>query len=151
MRDTCLIFDVRRNRFGFEISTIWFRSSRYMTRWILWFSYGLRVHKFWRGDDDRAPHDHPFDFWTFPLRSYTEKYWDPQAECFKLRIVERFRWHYRPAEFRHIVIGRKDRKYIWTIVFTCRFKRSWGFWPTPTTFVPAKEWIENDGRPYKGG
>ena len=27
----------------------------------------LYLHIFHRGDQDRCPHDHPWDFWTFPL------------------------------------------------------------------------------------
>ena len=40
--------------------------SKYMTR--VWFGR-LRVHVFYRGDADADPHDHPWDFWTFPLTS----------------------------------------------------------------------------------
>lgn len=133
-------------RFGAERSTILFRSSRYMTRWILWFKCCLRIHKFWRGDDDddRAPHDHPSDFWTFPLVSYTEKFWDSTNRIFRVQVVQRFRWHYRPAEYRHIVIGRADGKPIWTIVFMGRWRRKWGFWPDPDTFVYWREWVKDN-------
>lgn len=126
-----------------------------MTRWILRIAcWELRLHKFFRGDDDRAPHDHPFDFWTFPLTTYSEEVfplpeYDPldgevwAAEPF-MRHVRRFRAHHRPAYFRHIVHGRVDRKNkpFYTIVLARRRReRKWGFWPTPTTFVYWKLWI----------
>ena len=47
----------------------------YMRRRMLYLG-GLslpRIHTFFSGDDPAAPHDHPFWFWTFPLRSYTEE------------------------------------------------------------------------------
>lgn len=42
----------------------------YMTRF--WLGR-LRFHLFHRGDADPDCHDHPWAFWTFPLRSYVEE------------------------------------------------------------------------------
>jgi len=60
-------------RIGFEYSRVGLGETPYLDRYILYIlGPTLRLHKFWRGDDDRAPHDHPWVFWTFPLRSYVE-------------------------------------------------------------------------------
>ena len=87
----------------------------YMTRIIIG---RLRFHVFHRGDLDADPHDHPWDFWTFPLRSYVEEVAIPVGgylsgdrageSNFELRrfVVKAFRWHFRPAEHRHRVLGR---------------------------------------------
>lgn len=87
----------------------------YMTRIIMG---RLRLHVFHRSDLDADPHDHPWDFWTFPLRSYVEEVAIPVGgylsgprageSKFEVRrfVVKAFRWHFRPAEHRHRVIGR---------------------------------------------
>lgn len=82
----------------------------YMTR--AWFGR-LRVHVFYRGDADQDPHDHPWDFWTFPLRSYVEEvtvasgYTDTVlAEYITRRqVVPAFGPVFRPATHTHRVIG----------------------------------------------
>ena len=55
-------------------STIWGKDAEhdtpYMTRW--WIGR-LRLHVFHRGDQDPDPHDHPWDFWTFPFTPYVEE------------------------------------------------------------------------------
>ncbi len=92
----------------------------YMTRaWI----GRLRLHIFHRGDTDPDYHDHPWDFWTFPLTPYVEAVVDqdiaalaqgggfspafkPDAPVAWRRVVPAFQLHYRPATFCHRVIGR---------------------------------------------
>lgn len=37
----------------------------------------LRLHIFHRGDQDPDCHDHPWDFWTFPLTPYVEEVAEP--------------------------------------------------------------------------
>lgn len=141
-------------RLGLEISTIAHHGSDYLTRLILYVAGTLRLHRFKRGDDDRAPHDHPWWFITFPFTDYVERYWDPIVwrgddthedevlwhEC--VRVVKAWRFHYRPAKFRHFVIGRADgkNKSFWTFCITGFATNKWGFWPTPETFVPWKDW-----------
>lgn len=125
----------------------------YMTR--VWVGR-LRFHLFHRGDADPDCHDHPWGFWTFPLRSYVEEYLEPriktrwpdtldeavQTETYyvrQLRIVRAFRLHYRPATYRHRVLGayagtRPNFQINWkreglvpTIVWRERASRPWGF------------------------
>lgn len=93
----------------------------------------LHFHLFWRGDTDPDPHDHPWDFWTFPLRSYVEEVpTGPHAVW--LSVVGRFRWHHRPAEHIHRVVRSvvtregQVRRFA-TIVWTGPKRRGWGFWP----------------------
>lgn len=99
--------------------------SRYMTRaWI----GRLRLHIFHRGDEDPDPHDHPWDFWTFPLTSYVEEVTVCEGTVFDgftesglrrpnvangdrsydtyRRVVPAFRWSFRAATHTHRVIGR---------------------------------------------
>ena len=64
----------------------------------------LRFHIFHRGDDDRAAHDHMWNFWTFPLTPYIEIYLDENNER-RHRLVKAFRLHKRDYTYRHIVYG----------------------------------------------
>jgi len=146
-------------RLGPEFSRVMLGAERYLDRYIVYLLGGtLRLHKFWRGDDQRAPHDHPWWFITFPFRSYLEEYWTPVSEwdgkgpyhsydwrsdwVSRLRVVKAWRFHFRPAKFRHIVIGRADgsKKPFWTLVISGGVSNAWGFWPKPDSFVPYKEW-----------
>lgn len=121
---------------GFERSTVRLDGEPYLTRYILkLFGRTLRLHKFHRGDDDRAFHDHPWPFWTFPLKTYWELV---PGVPYQRQRVRAFRLHYRPAEYQHIVLD--PERPFWTIVFTGKYERSWGFWPTPNTFVPWRDW-----------
>lgn len=97
-----------------------------------------RIHIFWRGDLDRAMHDHPNDFWTFPPVGYWESVYDPRENHYFTQYVKPWRWHYRPAEYVHRVRGR----YRWTdmdmgtyygggfitLVRERKPHRRWGFW-----------------------
>lgn len=134
----------------FGAHTIIRGGNRYMTRF--WFGR-LRVHIFHRGDEDPDCHDHPWGFWTFPLRSYVEEVLevhrdtvmpgdkDPKPERFFTRhqIVKAFRFHYRPATHAHRVLGAYNpaiytpqQRYfpaatIPTIVWREKPSRRWGF------------------------
>ncbi|MFC3724437.1 hypothetical protein [Neoaquamicrobium sediminum] len=102
--------------------------SPYMTR--MWIGR-LRLHIFHRGDLDADPHDHPWDFWTFPLTPYVEEVTERRnvrvsdhvvpvdalnetfdfghtEERYEVRrqIVRAWRWTFRPAEHTHRVLGR---------------------------------------------
>lgn len=152
-----LFFKLFGQRWGLELSPVSFNATgeRYLDRYILYLGpINLRLHKFYRGDDLRAPHDHPWWFITFPFSTYYE-----QVEFIRLgrsgldakwvrepRVVKAFRFHYRPARYRHIVYGRfgrslkQMRKPFWTFVIAGSVSNAWGFWPAPTTFVPWREW-----------
>jgi hypothetical protein len=122
-----------------------------MDRWIAYAGgFTLRLHKFWRGDDDRASHTHPWWFVTFPLTEYVETVFCHGVKL-KTRRVGAFRPHFRAANFEHIVLGRGPRSRInwktlrieitpdirpfWTIVVSGTRTNSWGFYPEPQKFI----------------
>ncbi len=118
---------------GLERSVVRFNGDPYLGRWIIYF-FGrtLRLHKFYRGDDQRAPHDHPWPFWTFPLcRGYEEIV--PRGGVLMHEWVKGFRVHFRPSSYQHIVVD--PAKPFYTIVVTGKKERAWGFWPSPTDYV----------------
>lgn len=96
---------------------------KYMTRYRIG---RLTLHIFHRGDADPDPHDHPWNFWTFPLQSYVEEVVDPRLVkgmdtpfdgkqnmicptsevLVKTHLVKAFRLHYRSADHTHRVLGK---------------------------------------------
>lgn len=154
-------------RFGPEWSRVTLYTGPYLDRFIFYvFGGTLRLHKFISGDDKRAPHDHPWWFVTFPFTSYKERYWkhwtevqfgdsfhraswkDDYVECH--RVVKACRFHFRSANFRHIVVDRLDGKRLpdgkmkpfWTFAVSggVRKDRDWGFWPKPDQYISFREW-----------
>lgn len=126
-------------------SDISLAGSLYMRRWRLgpdWLP-GLRVHQIVRSDDDRALHDHPFDFITFILKG---GYWEHLADGSRT-------FHgpgtvlFRRAEMLHRlelnrtwrVIGlceSDDEVPAWTFVIRGPHRREWGF-------DTLKGWVHN--------
>ncbi len=94
----------------------------YLRRWRVetpWFS--IRLHHWFSSDDDRSPHDHPWDFVTIPLRgSYLDE--SPAGS----QRVRTGRVYYRRASHAHWV--HLDRGPAWTLVLTGPKVRRWGFW-----------------------
>jgi hypothetical protein len=115
-------------------------------------SWGLRIHIFWRGDADADCHDHPADFWTFPLTSYVEEYRIPGHTLTYKRVVRAFRLHRRRAEFAHRLLGRwtgateydgspqidwETHEPVVSLVWWGKKRREWGF-HTPEGWVHWK-------------
>lgn len=108
---------------------------------------GPRIHIFWRGDADPDHHDHPADFWTFPLTSYVEEYLTGDGGI-RFRLVRAFRLHRRRAEFAHRLWGRWGgtglitvHGPVVTLVWWGRKRREWGFHVAGRGWVPWKEYV----------
>lgn len=105
------------------------------------------LHKFLRSDDDRAPHNHPWWFFSLVLKGgyleYTTKPLNPH-------VRKRFSVAFRPLSTRHRVAlpngfnadGSYGPQPCWTLVVTGPDVRGWGFWCRPDRFIP---WREFDG------
>lgn len=114
-----------------------------MTRW-----GQLLLHVFHRRDADPDCHDHPWDFWTFPLVSYYETHLLVPTRAAVMYEVKRFRWHFRPAEHAHRVEGHGsgDGRKVVTLVWRKKDRRDWGFWVEnglkPPRWVPWKDYLK---------
>lgn len=107
----------------------------YAERWILTvFGYSLRLHHFIRSDDARANHDHPWWFVTLILKG---AYYDivegamPGHPPRRPEHMTPGTIRFRPAHHRHTVVVDYEANPggVWTLVFTGRHVRTWGFWP----------------------
>lgn len=147
------------------------RRTPYMTR--VWFGR-LRFHIFHRGDADPDCHDHPWDFWTFPLTSYVEEVAEhvwmsgplPMQYHLRRHVIRAFRLHYRPASHCHRVIGRWSGRgeetqagRIYTLVRRGRSNHHWGFLKNREgqwCWTPWRDYILGGGKttpctPREGG
>ncbi len=139
--------------------------SPYMTRCGL---ARLRFHLFHRGDVDPDLHNHPWAFITFQLRSYVEQVSLYPVEDVppgtpiptKFQIVRAFRFHYRPADHYHRVLGPWTGRYqkhpqqdphlamvgtgkIPTLVWAFRKSQHWGFLRLlDGCFIPWRKYID---------
>lgn len=166
-----LTFDLGKLRFGFTSETIGRPECPYLHRKILWLGLcTLRYHVFYRSDEERALHDHPWAFITFPLSKYYEYVPLPNQPYIRRKVVLPFRFHFRPATYRHRVVlpdntvafliarfyGASDEearvvanekcKPVRTLVLGLRKKRSWGFWKDGH-FFPWRDWFRVMGMP----
>ncbi len=91
----------------------------------------LYLHIIHGPDPDPDPHDHPWDFWTLPLRSYTEEVLLDNGSIVK-HVVPAGRWSSRKAWYTHRILGptRKSwKRTLFTLVWRGPVRRMWGFWP----------------------
>lgn len=94
----------------------------YLERWMIDLRlFSIRVHHFRSSDDDRALHDHSWDFLTFILKgSYTD------VSDTGDTLMKRFSLHFRRAEHKHTVqVGPEG---CWTLCLTGPKRRDFGFW-----------------------
>lgn len=115
----------------------------YMERWALVAGlFSVRVHHFYRSDDERAFHDHPWWFVTLVVRGgYTDVSYCRVCDgygvydqwCGVCAGTGEHRDHlhvgsvrFRPALHQHTV--RVDPGGVWTVLVTGPNVRTWGFW-----------------------
>lgn len=108
-----------------------------------------RLHVMHRGDADSDCHDHPADFWTFPLTSYVEQVYTPgPMGGMSFRLVRAFRLHKRKAEYAHRIWGRwagrglavKPGRIV-TLIWWGAKRREWGFHVPGRGWVPWREYV----------
>lgn len=115
-------------------------------RWFPWIN--VFVHKLYTSDPDRVMHDHPWDFWTFPLSGYRE--YVPSfigtSSHTRINTANRHSWHYRRAIYVHRIFELFETP-TWTIVVTKKARREWGFWvddyyhPGMQLWTPWREYL----------
>lgn len=100
----------------FSFSTIYGADGEHDTPYLTRLCIGrLRLHIFHRGDADEDHHNHPWNFWTFPLTTYVEDVAKNRpgsryaSYICERKVVKAFRLHFRPAEYTHRVIGKFHR------------------------------------------
>lgn len=94
----------------------------YIERWVFdFYLFSIRVHHWLSSDDPRHFHDHPWFYYSYVISG-------AYKDCSPDGTVHRKAGTlaYFPATHKHTVqLTTKD---CWTILFTGREKRDWGFW-----------------------
>jgi hypothetical protein len=99
----------------------------------------FRLHVFLKDEPGEAFHDHAWNFWTFPLRSYIEEIIQPETGATRFEVVKAFRMHYRRAEHAHRYRGRFAGVHdgglpvampgvVVTLALRSGVKRKWFYW-----------------------
>lgn len=109
----------------------------YLQRWFvvrLAERFAIFAHRFERSDEDRALHDHPWDFIVIPLwRGYVE-----HSEKGARRVYPLLGIRWRRAEYRHrveLIAGRPA----WSLFVRFNRRRAWGFW-LPEGWMAWNRW-----------
>lgn len=121
----------------------------YLRRWYLfrckWFS--IRLHHIVLPDQDRWPHDHPWNFLAIVLLGGYRELWDRNtaprpSHPSRSRMVRRLSYH-RGEDVHRITRFLPGRYFTcqgaWTLFITGRERRHWGF-QTPDGWVPWEEY-----------
>lgn len=113
----------------------------YLKRWLVVprnkFPFNIYLHKFCRSDDDRALHDHPWDWWSILLKGgYTEHFEGGSRRRPQFSIA-----HRRAEEAHRVELDAYcacpdgddgsgivcKEKPAWTLFITASKRREWGF------------------------
>jgi hypothetical protein len=99
---------------------------------------GIYLHCILRDDDDRALHDHPWDFHSHIIQgSYREiTSEDPEGTVYGPGTVR-----YVTAETLHRLVVVEGP--VWTIVCMGKKRRDWGF-QCPQGWIPWQEFVRTD-------
>lgn len=134
-----------------------FPEKPYLIRWMFTCPLGsIRLHHWLSSDDDRYPHDHSWNFVTFILfGSYFDMTPEYDIKGMRYWIVEPMRprrFYHRKSEHKHYV-KIPDGSECWTLLFTGRFLRPFGFWLTEEKRVKANKYFFKYGHhsPYFAG
>jgi len=110
-----------------------------------WFA--LYLHFIFLPDEDRDPHDHPWNFWSFIVKGgYTERMYDLGGPFGNMRFLgekthRRGYLHSVKVNQAHRIVRAEPG--LTTLVFCGRRQRDWGFW-TEDGFV---RWQDYDRQP----
>jgi hypothetical protein len=121
----------------------------YLIRWYVLRTRFLAIfiHKFVRSDEDRALHDHPWNFLVIPIwRGYIEHSQHTSPMVGDTWEVTRRVWpilgtRFRRAEYRHrveLIQGKPS----WSIFIRFTERRTWGFWPKDGFIAWNKWWAD---------
>lgn len=92
----------------------------------------LYFHVFYRGDLDRAVHDHPWPWMTLPFTSYWEIVRNTDTGERYRHFVKRFHLHRRPATYTHRILDDQHGRKMVTLFWHGVKMREWGFWEDDT-------------------
>lgn len=102
----------------------------YLCRWYIiprnrWFN--VYLHQFWRSDDDRALHDHPWWSLSLLLRGHLVEHTIDRGGVHRRRRIACGAWRLRSSRFAHRLEVDSTKVPVWTLFITGPRLREWGF------------------------
>lgn len=88
--------------------------------------FGLFLHRIYKPDTNRCPHDHPFSFWSFVLKGwYIERVYSIRGKVTETirkagTVAKR-----KNSHIHEIFVVSHD---LWTLMFIKHTNKNWGFW-----------------------
>lgn len=113
--------------------------------------FGVYLHYFYKGDEDRELHNHPWEraLSFVLLGGYYEERRTEKDEVI-LKDIKPLTFNYITKDHFHRVIKKKKSPHVWTIFFTGKRVQNWGFWDRDTKdFIPQEEFIDQKNQGYK--
>jgi hypothetical protein len=113
--------------------------------------FGVYLHYFYRGDEDRELHNHPWEkALSFILCSgYYEERRDANDNVI-LKNVRPFTFNYITSNDFHRVIKKEKSPHIWTLFMTGKRIQDWGFWDRDSKeYIPHKKFVVPEDQGYK--
>lgn len=109
------------------------KGETYLRRWNLinTKNFTIKLHHFLLSDED-CMHDHPWDFVSIILKGYYYETTPTRCKVFKAGSIL-----FRRASHIHRILIDKSA---WSLVFTFKYKRHWGF-HTPTGWIPWRKYL----------
>ena len=113
--------------------------------------FGLKLHYFYIGDEDRQLHNHPWK-WAVSyiiLGGYLEERRNDNTFAVETRDVTPGSLNFISGECFHRVIKKPDAKHVWTLFLTGPRTKDWGFWNRDTQeYTSYEDYVTSDEQGY---
>lgn len=118
--------------------------------------FGVYLHYFYRGDEDRELHNHPWEksVSLILLGGYFEERRTKEDEVVLKNIKPIWHWPFRPnyitCDDFHRVIKKQESPHVWTLFITGNRAQGWGFWDRETKkYIDHEDFVEKSEQGYK--
>ena len=114
--------------------------------------FGIYLHYFYRGDEDRELHNHPWQTAVSYILcgGYKEERRDNKTMSINLRDINTGTLNFIKHIDFHRVIMNPEHKHTWSLFFSGKRIQDWGFWDSETReYTPHENFVEKTDQGYK--
>jgi len=112
-------------------------------------SYGIYLHYFFMGDEDRELHNHPWDkaLSLILCGGYFEEKRDNKTNVVTTHDIKPGTFNFIKSDDFHRVIKKPNSKHIWTLFIVGKRIQEWGFWSKESReYTPFNEFFEKKNK-----
>jgi hypothetical protein len=113
--------------------------------------FGIYLHYFYRGDEDKELHNHPWKSATSLILSggYMEERRCNETNIVHTKLIRPMTLNHIGANDFHRITLLDSKKHVWTLFFTFSRSQDWGFWdPYSNSYTPHKQFINQIDQGY---